>query len=400
MMMQSQTSPMTLLHNQIGQYWIGQFVFWFGLSVIPFLGMVLWYNDAQTTHIVHIFLQAALGLALSIPLGVIYMAIWTFHPVLRMSLVLILAAVFAAIWTGLRIQTFIWLTDKTDTWAEYGGWYFGAFYIFLCWSALYHGMKYYRLLEIEHTERLKEIEHTKKEQIKRLEAESVAREAQLKMLRYQINPHFLFNTLNAIYALIKLGDPTKALGMVGKLGNFLRYSLEYDPSIEISLEDEMHILRSYLDIEKVRFGDRLELEFNISEEAKSAKIPSLLLQPLIENSIKYAIATSEAGGFIRICAQVTHKQLYLDVIDNGPGFNNTRTMPEQPGTGMGLRNIQNRLFTLYENQYAFSMGANLPQGAHISIRIPFEAVKSSIVGTNIDNINKEVYHLPQRSKQR
>lgn len=395
--MQSHGLLKSLLKNHTGQYWIGQFVFWFGLSVIPFLGMVLWYNTAQWVHIEHIFLQAGLGLLLSIPLGGLYVAIWAQRPILRMGLVLALAAGFAALWTALRIMTFMWLTGETNTWSEYGGWYFGAFYIFLCWSALYHGMMYYRLLDIEHLERLKAVEHTKEEQIKRLKAESVAREAQLKMLRYQINPHFLFNTLNAIYALIKLDDPKKALGMVGKLGNFLRYSLEYDPSIEISLEDEIHILRSYLDIEKVRFGDRLELQFEISESARSAKIPSLLLQPLIENSIKYAIARTEAGGFIKIGAYVSDHQLILDVSDNGPGFTDAQNALDANRTGVGLSNIQNRLSTLYGNYYAFTIGSNIPHGAHISIRIPYEAVKSSLVDVHTD---KEIYHLHQRSKQR
>ena len=399
-MMQSHNSPTHFLHNQARHYWISQCVFWFGLSVVPFLGIVLWYNDAQWIHIGHIFLQAGLGLAISIPLGGIYIAIWSLHPIVRMVLVLVLAASFAALWTALRIQTFMWVTGETKTWSEFGGWYFGAFYIFLCWSALYHGLKYYRLLEIEHAERLKAIEDTKEEQIKRLGAESIAREAQLKMLRYQINPHFLFNTLNAIYALIKLGDPQKALGMVGKLGNFLRYSLEYDPSLETSLEDEIHILRSYLDIEKVRFGNRLALEFDISDEAKSAKIPSLLLQPLIENSIKYAIACNEEGGFIKITAHVADQHLLLEVIDNGPGFQDSQPALDPTRKSVGLRNTRERLSTLYGADYAFTISDNVPHGVHISIRIPYEAVKSSLVDNQIDNQHKEIYHLPQRKQQR
>lgn len=375
--MQSSNPPKSMLHDHAVQYWIGQIIFWFGLSVVPFLGIVFWYNTTKWVYIEHMFLQALLGLLLSVPLGWLYSLIWKMHPVLRMVFVLTLAGGFAATWTSVRIITYIWLTDEVNTWNDFGGWYFGAFYIFLCWAALYHGMKYYRLLEVEHVERLKEIDHTKEEQIKRLKAESIAREAQLKMLRYQINPHFLFNTLHAIYALIKLKDANKAMGMIAKLGEFLRYSLEYNPEIQVSLEDEANTSMLYLNIEKVRFSDRLNIEFNLTEEAKIAKVPSLLLQPLIENSIKYAVASSETGGIIKINARVENGYLLLDVIDNGPGLGGAKQEPGK-NTGVGLRNTCERLETLYGTNHTLTLSPATPRGLHIFIAFPYEPVDSNI----------------------
>lgn len=361
-----------MVRNHAGQYWLGQFVFWFCLSVVPFLGMTLWYNTVEWLYIEHMFLQAALGLMLSIPLGSLYLLIWKMPPLVRMCLVVCLAGVISAIWTWIRIVTYIWLTAETETWKEFGGWYFGAFYIFLCWSALYHGMKYYRLLEVEHREKLREMALTKEEKIKRLEAETIAREAQLKMLRYQINPHFLFNTLHAIHALIRLKQSEKATGMIGKLGGFLRYTLDYNPAQCVRLEDEIKTIKLYLDIESIRFSDRLEVKFNVEEQANCAMVPGLILQPLIENSIKYAIAVSETGGTITINSRVVGSQLLLEIIDNGPGINSTSDDAQEQRSGVGLRNTLERLQTLYNDFYSFDLAAVEPRGLQVSILIPYE----------------------------
>ncbi len=361
-----------LSHHYTVQYWIGQLVFWFCLSVVPFLGMTLWYNTVQWLYIQHMLLQAALGLLLSIPLGAIYSGIWKLHPLLRMVLILALAGTASAAWTWIRIVTYIWLTAEYDTWGEFGGWYFGAFYIFLCWSALYHGMKYYRLLEREHQKRLRDIQQTKEEQIKRLEAETRAREAQLKMLRYQINPHFLFNTLHAVHALIKLDQSEKATGMIGKLGGFLRYTLDFNPAQRVNLEDEIAMLKLYLDIESIRFSDRLQVFFDVEDAAQLALIPGFILQPLIENSIKYAIATSEDGGTISVNARVMDAWLVLQVTDSGPGLDTpAKDDSRQPG-GVGLRNTVERLQTLYGSDYSFAMEPATPHGLRVSIQVPYE----------------------------
>jgi two-component system LytT family sensor kinase len=158
----------------------------------------------------------------------------------------------------------------------------------LVWSALYFGIKYYLL--------------SQEEKQRYLKAVSMAHEAQLKMLRYQLNPHFLFNTLNAISTLILDKDTQLANSMVMKLSRFLRYSLDNDPMQQVTVAEEIESLQLYLDIEKVRFGERLTLHFSVTPDAQDALMPSLLLQPLVENSIKYAVSQSISGGSIAVSA--------------------------------------------------------------------------------------------------
>jgi two-component system, LytTR family, sensor kinase len=367
------TAKEGVVRNEVGHYWLGQVVFWFCLSVAPFLGMALWYNTLRWVHIEHMLLQSLLGLLMSIPLGHFYLSIWKLPLVLRIVLVVSMVGLVSGIWTWVRVYTFVWLTEKPDTWSEFGGWYFGAFYIFLCWSAWYHGQRYYSLLKMEHGERLREMALVKEEQIKRLEAETVARDAQLKMLRYQINPHFLFNTLHSICALVKTGQPAKATGMINKLGRFLRSTLDYNPAHSVSLADEIDTIKLYLDIETVRFSDRLAITYHIEQEALAAQVPGLILQPLIENSIKYAIADSAEGGTIVVNARVLEQQLFLEVIDSGAAAS-TQPTDALAHRGIGLRNTLERLQVLYDNRYSFNLEPQMPQGLRVTVCIPYEPV--------------------------
>jgi sensor histidine kinase YesM len=141
----------------------------------------------------------------------------------------------------------------------------------------------------------------------------------------------------------------------------------------VQLKQEVKALSLYLDIEKIRFEDRLSVEWHISEEAEKALVPSLLLQPLIENSIKYAIAAKNEGGVIKIIAKTFGPDLLLEVSDNGPGL---ESEPEQAakrvaGEGVGLTNTKDRLFTLYDD-YSFALASNDPSGLKVNIRIPLE----------------------------
>ena len=146
------------------------------------------------------------------------------------------------------------LTGEQDVWSDFGGWLFGSLLIFLCWVAFYHLVKYYQLLQNQQQELLQLASDTQKEQLRRLQAEAIAHEAQLKMLRYQLNPHFLFNTLNAISALVKVKESAKAHEMIVQLSKFLRYSLDNDPVHTVSLRQEIEATRQYLNIERTRFG--------------------------------------------------------------------------------------------------------------------------------------------------
>jgi two-component system LytT family sensor kinase len=226
----------------------------------------------------------------------------------------------------------------------------------LAWSVLYYAIKYYRIFQEVRESALK--------------SAAMAHEAQLKMLRYQLNPHFLFNTLNAISTLVLEQNTELANRMVTKLSSFLRYSLDNDPMQRITLAQELKALQLYLDIEKVRFEERLILKLDIEEAAREALIPSLLLQPLIENAIKYGIARAEGGGHLCISARVFAGDLLMEICDDGPGCELVDgEIPD--AKGVGLKNTRERLATIYGSNHSIKLSQTDPHGLTIAIRIPF-----------------------------
>lgn len=230
--------------------------------------------------------------------------------------------------------------------------------VLLAWSSIYFGVNYFDQLQ------------EAKEQA--LKATAMAHQAQLKMLRYQLNPHFLFNTLNAISTLVLDNDSKNADGMLGRLSSFLRYTLVNQPTQKVSLEQELHALSLYLDIEKVRFEERLEIIYDVDEAAKSALMPSLLLQPLIENAIKFAIAPAEEGGRITIFARVNGTRLILGVADNGPGIDTGSIADPALSSGVGIVNTRERLEQIYPDDHAFRLEDASPSGLSVVIEIPCE----------------------------
>lgn len=232
-------------------------------------------------------------------------------------------------------------------------------FLLLSWAGFYFGINYYLTLRAE-TERA-------------LVAARLADQAQLKMLRYQLNPHFLFNTLNAISTLVLERDGKNANDMLTRLSAFLRYSLDSDPLQKTTLAEELRALQLYLDIEKTRFCDRLEIEFDIDEDARSAMVPSLILQPAIENAIKYAIAQMEAGGKVSIAAKREGNMLCLQVCDNGPNAPmDPQRLLDNAKMGLGLVNMRDRLAHLYGARQSFMLSRLEPDGLCISLKLPFE----------------------------
>jgi two-component sensor histidine kinase len=359
--------------NRTYQFWLLQLIGWGGFSIVTFLSLTLWYNTVEWPYVSHIFLQALLGMLLSLPLHRIYLVLWNRPVIWRLGLSIIATAIVAIAWTALRIVTFIWLTGEQNIWADFGGWYFASFMVFLCWSALYYGNKYYYKAQVEYQKGILSAAAIKEEQFRRLNAEADTRDAQIKMLRYQLNPHFLFNTLNAVSALVKFQETDKAHRMIVQLSHFLRYSLDSNPAARISLQQEIDALMMYLSIEQIRLGDRLKIEFDIDDDAKLAKVPSLLLQPLVENSIKYAIAPSEDGGTIRLLARVKNGKLRMELTDTGADSAGNEILPRK-GRRVGLHNTLERLKTLYEDAYLFDISLRQAGGLRVSIRIPYDPV--------------------------
>ncbi|NHN36939.1 histidine kinase [Pseudomaricurvus alcaniphilus] len=354
------------------QFWLLQGAGWFGLCFITFFSLTLWYDQLDWPYLAHIFLQALLGLLLSLPLHLLYQALWGKPILLQLLLDSAAVAITAALWTALRLVTFYWLTREPNLLQDFGGWYFGSLMIFLCWSAIYFSIRFYLLFQSEHDHLIETEAWAESEKWKRLEAESAARESQLKMLRYQLTPHFLFNTLNAIAALVQVQQSDDAHKMIVNLSNFLRLSLDHNPTAKITVEQEIAALMLYLNIEKARFGERLHIDLDVAETAKQALVPSLLYQPLVENSIKYAIAMNEDGGTIRVSARDSGEQLLLEVEDTGPQLQASGAKPLS-GRKIGLQNTIERLNGFYGKQnYRFDMQPLAPSGLKISIAIPLE----------------------------
>src|SRR5438445_9257499 len=190
------------------------------------------------------------------------------------------------------------------------------------------------------------------------------------MLRYQLNPHFLFNTLNSISTLVLLRQAGGANALLVRLSFFLRYTLANEPTAKVTLAQEVETLKLYLEIEKMRFEDRLRPHFQIESETIGARLPSLLLQPLIENAIKYAVTPAENGADIWITAKPEGQAVRLEVADNGNGEG--AEISASPSTGVGLANIRDRLSQAYGGGHRFETRKNERGGFSVIIEIPFE----------------------------
>jgi two-component system, LytTR family, sensor kinase len=194
-------------------------------------------------------------------------------------------------------------------------------------------------------------------------------QAQLRALKMQLHPHFLFNTLHSISSLV-LEDPPKANSMIARLGDFLRLTLENSDQQLVSLKEEAEFLRCYLEIEQVRFGDRLTVAFELEPQTLSAQVPHLILQPVVENAIRHAIAPRATRGHINVEAKRLNSSLRLEVRDNGPGIASNSDLP---GTeGVGLSNVRARLQQIYGSDFRFELINAGGEGLTVVMEIPFQ----------------------------
>ncbi|KPQ03986.1 MAG: putative regulator of cell autolysis [Idiomarinaceae bacterium HL-53] len=344
-------------------FWALQVAGWLGYAFVQYIGSLM--QEMRGIFVLIIILGAYAGFLLTVPLRYIYQRIWNSNPVFLVLVVLGCSYIAAAAWAVIDNATH-WEIYKfgyrPQNWLFYFQHTIAKLYIVLCWSGLYFVIKYYQLLQDEKQ--------------KALTATSMAHQSQLKMLRYQLNPHFLFNTLNAISTLVLVNENKTANQMVSKLSEFLRFSLDNEPIKRISLAKEIDALMLYLDIEKVRFADRLQVKVDVSDDARIALVPSLILQPLIENSIKYAVAKLETTGVIEIVAKVEQGNLLIRISDNGPDQFSPSNQERQI-RGVGLKNTEERLRALYGKQYSFTLEANEPSGCVVSIQIPWQPKESA-----------------------
>src|SRR5215475_3987365 len=194
-------------------------------------------------------------------------------------------------------------------------------------------------------------------------------QAQLRALKMQLHPHFLFNTLHSISSLV-LEDPPKANSMIARLGDFLRLTVDNSEQQLVTLKEETEFLRCYLDIEQVRFGDRLTVAFELEPQTLSAQVPHLILQPIVENAIQHAIAPRAARGHINIEAKRLNSLLRVAISDNGPGISSNANLIRSKG--VGLSNVRTRLHQFYGSDFRFELTNADDGGLTVVMEIPFQ----------------------------
>ena len=242
------------------------------------------------------------------------------------------------------------IADATVTW----------YFLFAAWSAIFIAMTQQQRARL--TER------------RLAEAETAAHAAQVRALRYQVNPHFLFNTLNSLSALVMSGRADRAEEMLMALSTFFRTSLSLDPSADVTLAQEIDLQRLYLDIEKIRFPERLRFEIDVPDDLAGVTVPALILQPLVENAIKYGVSATRDPVLLTIVAQrLDGGRAQIDVTNRlaEAGPTKPAASPAHEGTGVGLANVCNRLEAHYGDRADCRFGP-IPGGYKVSIAFPID----------------------------
>lgn len=232
----------------------------------------------------------------------------------------------------------------------------GRYFLLLAWAALYFA--------------LVNAEQARAAERREGEYRRAAKAAELRSLRYQVNPHFLFNTLNSLSALVMTGKGQAAETMIQALSTFYRRSLAEDPTGIVTLEAEVALQRAYLEIEAVRFPDRLVAQFDVPEDLHGLQVPGMILQPMVENSVKYGVAAVNRPVRVKLAAREEYGRLVIEVSDNGPGG---ATTPGKPaGLGIGLANVRDRLEARYGDAASLVSGHAAEGGWRTVIRLPLE----------------------------
>lgn len=247
-------------------------------------------------------------------------------------------------------------------WAAIADTAFGRYFLVLAWAALYFA--------------LAKAEEARAAERREGEYRRAAEAAELRSLRYQVNPHFLFNTLNSLSALVMTGRQDQAEEMLQTLSTFYRRTLSGDPTGDMRLEDEIELQKLYFAIEAVRFPDRLQTRIDLDEGVSGAMVPGMILQPLVENSVKYAVSATREPVTIAIEARreatLDGDELVLAVRDDGPGTANGPPGTRPEGFGIGLANVRDRLRARYGDAASMTSGSQAGGGYATVLRLPLQ----------------------------
>ena len=313
------------------------------------------------SFLVPILISAVTGYSITLLLSVIYRFLIGQRPFITWSLTFVSVSLATIGYAYIDVWVLQTIRDGVDE-TPFAQLWLAAIYInsvlLAAWSALYYAINYFVRAEEQ------------ADQMMRLEAQATS--AQLTMLRYQLNPHFLFNTLNSISTLVLLKQTEQANAMLSRLSSFLRFTLINEAAAKVPLTQEIETLKLYLDIEKMRFEERLRTYFTIDPAVENALVPSLLLQPLVENAIKYAVTPKEEGADISVSAQLVGQRVRITVSDTGPGL--------QPGqqdhslsTGVGMANTRERLAQAYGDDQRFEHYVKAGGGFEVLLELPYQS---------------------------
>jgi LytS/YehU family sensor histidine kinase len=360
--------PIPFFANKNQAFWRLQAVGWAGAMLLRAMSAIA--NDQPLTFLVIVLIGTITGFSISLVLAVIFRQLIGRQPLLTWGVTVLAIPVAVGLYAFVDAWV-IWLY-RAESEASFAQLFIGYFYydatLLGAWSALYYAINFYLTVEEQN------------DQLLRLENQ--ATQAQLAMLRYQLNPHFLFNTLNSISTLVLLKQTEPANAMLSRLSSFLRYTLVNKPSARVTVAQEVETLKLYLGIERMRFEERLRTTFDIAPETEPGLLPSLLLQPLVENAIKYAVSQQETGAEITISTQLIGSTLRIVVSDTGPGLQTSTTDSRLSGmsydgaepasTGVGLTNIRDRLSQAYGEDHRFETIEPPEGGFAVVIELPFE----------------------------
>lgn len=345
-------------------FWMLQAAGWTGYLVLRTVSSLS--NGLSVDIVVAIIVESIVGYCITLLLSTLYGYYRGLKRITAIPLAIATLAAATVLYAILDAFTFSFIklaTPGIDLGLLFGT-IFLNFTVLAGWSALYFGINFYLIVE---------------EQIDQMQAlEFQASSAQLAMLRYQLNPHFLFNTLNSISTLVLLKQTDRANAMLSRLSSFLRYTLANEPTASVTLAQEVETLKLYLEIEKMRFESRLRPSFDIDPRTLKARLPSLLLQPLVENAIKYAVTPQEEGAEIAVAARLAGDRVQITVSDTGPGLIEAVNRPTL-STGVGLANIRERLVQAFGPDHRFETRSNPGDGFGVEIEIPLvvEEVKEA-----------------------
>ena len=369
--------PTPFFANKNRAFWNLQFAGWGGVLVFRTVSGLAGGQDLS--FFVIPLIEAITGFSISLILSTIYGRLIRRRPLVTWGASALVLA------TAVMVFAFItaWVLSLTrpDSEASFTqlliGYLIFPMTLLGAWSALYYAINFF--LQVEE----------QADQLERLEAQATS--AQLAMLRYQLNPHFLFNTLNSISTLVLLKQTAPANAMLTRLSSFLRHTLVTQPGSKVTVAQEVETLQLYLGIERMRFEERLRTEFRIDPDAENACLPAMLLQPLVENAIKYAVSPQEEGAHISLSAQLVGSRLRVAVSDTGPGLSpagEQLTLPsaiagegETMSTGVGLANIRDRLAQAYGEDHRFEIRTPPEGGFTVIIEIPHEPSEESATST-------------------